>query len=108
MLLEEGYQVSRKVIRRFMQQMGICAIYSKMNLSKRNFKESIVPYLLRNYEARFPNQIWSIDITYIPMKHGSMYLTAIILKSEQAVLINQLDCADDSGIATIKKDIADA
>ena len=43
-----------------------------------------------------------------PMKHGSMYLTAIILKSEQAVLINQLDCADDSGIATIKKDIADA
>ena len=41
------------------------------------------------------------------MKHGSMYLTAIILKSEQAVLINQLDCADDSGIATIKKDIAD-
>lgn len=47
-------------------------------------------------------------ISNIPMKHGSMYLTAIILKSEQAVLINQLDCADDSGIATIKKDIADA
>lgn len=78
MLLEEGYQVSRKVVRRLMQQMGVYAIYPKINLSKRNFKESIVPYLLRNYEARFPNQVWSIDITYIPMKHGHMYLTAII------------------------------
>lgn len=78
MLLEKGYQVSRKVVRRLMQQMGVYAIYPKINLSKRNFKESIVPYLLRNYEARFPNQVWSIDITYIPMKHGHMYLTAII------------------------------
>lgn len=78
MLLEEGYQVSRKVIRRLMQHMGIYAIYPKINLSKRNFKESIVPYLLRNYEVRFPNQVWSTDITYIPMTHSHMYLTAII------------------------------
>ena len=37
-----------------------------------------MPYLLRNYKVNFPNQIWSIDITYIPMRHGHMYLTAII------------------------------
>ena len=58
--------------------MGIYAIYPKPNLSKRNFKESIVPYLLRDYTVSFPNQVWSIDITYIPMPHGHMYLTAII------------------------------
>ena len=61
-----------------MQKMGIYAVYPKPNLSKRNFKEAIVPYLLRNYTAAFPNQVWSIDITYIPMPHGHMYLTAII------------------------------
>lgn len=70
--------MSRKVIRRLRQHMGIYAIYPKINLSKRNFKESIVPYLLRNYEVLFQNQVWSIDITYIPMTHGHMYLTAII------------------------------
>ncbi|EPP14163.1 transposase IS3/IS911 family protein [Megasphaera sp. NM10] len=61
-----------------MLKMGIYAIYPKPNLSKRNFKESIVPYLLRDYTVSFPNQVWSIDITYIPMPHGHMYLTAII------------------------------
>jgi putative transposase len=61
-----------------MLKMGIYAVYPKPNLSKRNFKEAIVPYLLRNYNVSFPNQVWSIDITYIPMPHGHMYLTAII------------------------------
>ena len=61
-----------------MCEIGITAIYPKINLSKRNFKEAVVPYLLRNYKVNFPNQIWSIDITYIPMRHGHMYLTAII------------------------------
>ena len=61
-----------------MQLMSIYAIYPKAKLSKRNFKESIVPYLLKNYVVNFPNQVWSIDITYIPMPMGHMYLTAII------------------------------
>ena len=71
--------------------MGIYAIYSKINLSKRNFKESIVPYLLRNYEARFPNQIWSIDITYIRLKHGFVYLTAIIDWHSRCIVGWELD-----------------
>ena len=58
--------------------MGIHAVYPEPNLSKRNFKEAIVPYLLRNKMVFFPNQVWSIDITYIKMYHGHMYLTAII------------------------------
>lgn len=77
-LQEEGFPVCRKTVRRLMQKMGIYAVYPKPNLSKRNFKEAIVPYLLRNYHVCFPNQVWSIDITYIPMPHGHMYLTAII------------------------------
>ena len=61
-----------------MQEMGIHAAYPKPNLSKWNFKEAIVPYLLRNKAVSFPNQVWSIDITYVKMYHGHMYLTAVI------------------------------
>ena len=75
---EDGYQVNRKTVRRYMDEMGICAVYPKPNLSKRDFKAGIVPYLLKNKEIIFPNQAWSIDITYIRMNHGHMYLTAII------------------------------
>ena len=77
-LKDDGYDVTRNTIRKYMEQMGICAVYPKPNLSKRNFKEGIVPYLLRNYVAQFPNQVWSIDITYIKMHKSHMYLTAVI------------------------------
>ena len=77
-LRSEGYSAGRKLVRAYMQEMGIQAVYPKPNLSKRNPKEAIVPYLLRNKEISFPNQAWSIDISYIKMPHGHMYLTAII------------------------------
>ena len=77
-LQEEGHAVGRKLVRSYMREMGIYAVYPRQNLSKRNFKEAIVPYLLRNKVVSFPNQVWSIDITYIKMYHGHMYLTAII------------------------------
>ncbi len=77
-LQKDGFQVGRKLVRRLMGEMGICAVYPKANLSKRNFKESIVPYLLKNKDIFLPNQVWSIDITYIKMSHGHMYLTALI------------------------------
>ena len=68
----------RKLIKRYMDEMGIYAVYPKPNLSKRNKQHKIYPYLLRNKPIFLPNQVWAIDITYIPMKHGHMYLTAII------------------------------
>ena len=77
-LQSEGYDVGRKLVRRLMLEMGMWAIYPKPNLSKRNFCESIVPYLLRNKVVSFPNQVWSIDITYIKLDRSHMYLTAII------------------------------
>lgn len=70
--------MGRKLVRRLMQEMGIWAVYPKANLSKRNYQESIVPYLLRNKVINFPNQVWSIDITYIKLNPSYMYLTAII------------------------------
>ena len=77
-LRAEGYAVGRKLVRTYMEEMGIHAVYPRPNLSKRNCKESVVPYLLRNKVISFPNQAWSIDITYIRMQHSHMYLTAII------------------------------
>ena len=58
--------------------MGIDPLYPKMNLSKRKQTVKVCPYLLRNAVIDRPNQAWSIDITYIPIKHGFLYLTAII------------------------------
>ena len=78
LLRGEGFSVGRKLVRRLMYEMAIYAVYPKANLSKRNFKESTVPYLLRNKTVSFPNQVWSVDITYIRLKHGHMYLIAVI------------------------------
>lgn len=78
LLQGEGYDIGKKRIRRFMNEMGIYAIYPKENLSKRNQAQRIHPYLLRGMEIYLPNQVWAIDITYIKIRRGHMYLTAII------------------------------
>lgn len=77
-LKQRGYQVGRKKARRYMTEMAINPIYPKMNLSKCQQKAAVVSYLLRNAVIERPNQAWSIDITYIPIKRGFLYLTAII------------------------------
>ena len=74
----QGFKAGRFRTMRFMREMGIDAIYPRMNLSKRQKKAQILPYLLKNVDIRRPNQAWSIDITYIPIRHGFLYLTAII------------------------------
>jgi putative transposase len=61
-----------------MQQMGVETIYPKPNLSKRYHAQYIRPYLLRNLAITRPNQVWGIDITYIRMRKGFMYLFVII------------------------------
>jgi len=73
-----GMQIGRLKTRRYMYEMGIEAIYPKPNLSKADRQHPKYPYLLRNFTASRPNQVWSIDITYIRLKHGFIYLTAII------------------------------
>ncbi len=77
-LVLQGYKVNTKRIRRLMRVMTIYPIYPKPNLSKLGRAEYIYPYLLRNKKAERPNQVWAIDISYIPMEKGFMYLTVII------------------------------
>ena len=77
-LKARGYRVGRRKARRYMNEMDIHPIYPKMNLSKRMQQAKFCPYLLRNAVIDKPNQAWSIDITYIPIKHGFLYLSAVI------------------------------
>lgn len=72
------YEVNHKRVRRLMRLMRINAIYPKRNLSKLGLARYIRPYRLRGLEIVHPNQVWQIDITYIPMAMGFMYLVAII------------------------------
>ena len=105
LLQQEGLAAGRKMVRNCMTEMAISAIYPKMNLSKRNFKQAIVPYLLRNYPIRYPNQAWSIDITYIKMHQSHMYLTAIIdWFSRKIVGWNLSDTLDTDSVITAVKD----
>ncbi len=78
LLQNKGYEVNRKRVKRLMQVMGWETIYHKRNTSKRNPLHAVHPYLLRGLEVKRINQVWAIDITYIPMKKGFMYLCAII------------------------------
>lgn len=75
---KDKINVGRKLIKRYMDEMGIYAVYPKPNLSKRNKQHKVYPYLLRNLDIDRPNQVWAIDITYIKMGRSHMYLTAII------------------------------
>ena len=77
-LKARGYRVGRRKARRYMNEMDIYPIYPKMNLSKRMQQAKVCPYLLRNAVIDRPNQAWSIDITYVPIRRGFLYLTAVI------------------------------
>lgn len=70
--------VNRKRIQRLMRTMGLEAIYPKRRTTWPGAGHKIYPYLLRNVEITRPNQVWSSDITYLPMRHGFLYLTAVI------------------------------
>lgn len=75
---DDQIKVNRKKIRRLMKVMGVYTIYPKPNLSKRYHAQYIKPYLLRNLAITRPNQVWGIDITYIRMEKGFMYLFIIL------------------------------
>lgn len=75
---DEGTVINPKRARRLMRLMGYMAIYPKKYLSNLGESEYIHPYLLTGLSITRPNQVWEIDITYVPMKKGFMYLTAII------------------------------
>jgi putative transposase len=74
----QGYQVNRKRVQRLMRQLGLEAIYPKPKLSLPHPEHQIYPYLLREVAISQVNQVWSTDITYLPVLQGHFYLVAIM------------------------------
>jgi len=77
-LLKKTWPINRKRVQRYMREMGLAAVYPGPKLSKPTPGHQIYPYLLRNLRASYPDHIWGIDITYIRMQKGWMYLVAIL------------------------------
>src|SRR5213075_844991 len=75
---EQGEKVNRKRVQRLMRLMGLEAIYPKPKLSVSGRGHRIFPYLLRDVSIERPDQVWSADITYVPLRTGFMYLAAVI------------------------------
>jgi len=73
----DGFRVGRKRIQRLMKRMGIHALYSKPNTSRKHPAHPVYPYLLRKLQIGRPNHVWAADITYIPMRRGFVYLFAV-------------------------------
>ena len=85
-LRREGHDIGRRHARTLMRQMGIEALYRKPRTSIPARGATIYPYLLDNLVIERPNQVWSSDLTYLPMAHGFMYLVAILDVASRKVL----------------------
>ncbi len=90
-LRREGWRLNRKAVQRHMREMGITGISPGPNLSKRHSDHQVYPYLLRGLVITEPNQVWGIDITYIRLARGWLYLVAMIDWFSRYVVSWQLD-----------------
>lgn len=107
-LKARGYNVGRRKARRYMTEMAIDPIYPKMNLSKRMQENKVFPYLLRHAQISKPNEAWSVDISYIPLTDGFVYLTAIIDWASRCIVGWDIDDTLDTRmvIAALEKAFA--
>ena len=87
LLHTEGVEIGRRHVATLMKRMGIEAIYRRPNTSKPAPGHKIYPYLLRKMQVIRPNQVWAMDITYLPMAHGFVYLAAVVDWFSRRVLI---------------------
>ena len=92
----KGHDVNIKRVRRLMNLMNLDAIYPRPRTTLRNLEHEVYPYLLRGVKIERVNQVWSTDITYIPMEQGFMYLTAVIDWCSRHVLSWRLSNTLDS------------
>ena len=92
-----GFEAGRGKVRRLMRVMGVSAIYPKKDLSRSNELHKKYPYLLRGVEITRTNHVWSTDITYIRLKKGFVYLTAVIDWYSRYVLSWRLSTTLDRG-----------
>lgn len=92
-----GHKINRKRVQRLMQLAGIQAIYPGPNTSRRNKLHAVHPYLLRGLEIVRPNQAWMIDITYLRLNGGFMYLVALIDVHSRYIVSWSLSNTMDTG-----------
>ena len=78
LLVQEGLKVGRKHVATLMQRMGIEALYRKPRTTQKHPQHRVYPYLLRGLRIDRPNQVWAMDLTYIPMARGFVYLVAVM------------------------------
>ncbi len=78
LLRTEGFDVGRRHVRTLMRRMGIEALYRKKNTSRRHPDHKVFPYLLRGRSITRPNEVWALDITYIPMRRGFVYFVGVM------------------------------
>jgi putative transposase len=90
LLVAEGFTVGRLHVSTLMKRMGIEALYRRPNTSKPAPGHQVYPYLLRKLPVTRPNQVWAMDITYIPMARGFVYLAAVVDWFSRRVLAWQL------------------
>ena len=90
LLRREGLLVGRRHVATLMKRMGIAAIYRRPNTSKPAPGHRIYPYLLRGVKIERPDQAWAMDITYIPMARGFVYLAAVVDVFSRRVLAHRV------------------
>jgi putative transposase len=95
-LVKQGIKINRKRVVRLMLAMGIGAVYPKQRTTFADKSHKIYPYLLRELDITYANQVWAIDITYIPMKKGFLYLVAIIDWYSRKILSSRLSNTMDT------------
>lgn len=78
MLRSKGFGGGRKHVGTLMKQMGVEALYRRPDTSRKHPRNPLCPYLLRGMTFERANQVWTMDIIYIPMARGFVYLAAII------------------------------
>lgn len=105
MLKREGILVGRRRIRRLMKKLGLWAVRPKPNTSKAHPEHKVYPYLLHGLVIERPNHVWATDITYIPMRHGFLYLCAILDWATRKVLAWRLSntLTSDFCVAALKE-----
>jgi len=100
LLRAEGFAVGRKHMTTLMRCMGITALYRKPNTSRRAPGQTIYPYLLRTLAITRANHVWAMDISYIPMARGFVYLAAVIDWHSRKVLAWRLSISMDTSFCT--------
>ena len=109
LLRREDFKVGRKHVTTLMRKMGIEALYQKPRTSGRDREHPVFPYLLRGMTIERPNQVWAMDTrTYIPMRRGFIYLTAVVDWASRRVLAFRvsISLAADAAVDALKEAIA--